>query len=327
MSRQQIYFVSSNTHSLLNLYTGFALKHQSKIINFIRHRRPDLYQVWQQIKSGQSLLHPHELLYYSLRFYLQQYSATTEFKQLQSSLGIITIPPTHYLDLNVQIFPLKDLLRSRFRDPRLKILRPQILKQSPALVFNIDYPLGFTAYHVLNEILENVSQVKGVYILGKSAVLNSEVGDIQIPRLVFDEHSQNTYLFKNCFNTFFPFPNQQGSILTNQKAVSVLGTFLENEALLKKYSQNNLTVIEMESGPYLSAISEAVYDQKSPQSTIVDLHSAPLDIGIINYTSDTPYSRAKNLGITHLSLNGAEPVYSSTLAILQRIINLEEQFK
>lgn len=327
MSKQQIYFVSSNTHSLLNLYTGFALKYQSEIIKFIRFRRPDLYLIWQQIASHQSLLHPHELLYFALRFYLQQFTTSADLLKSQQSLGVITIPPNHYLDLTVQIFPVKNLLRSRHLDPRLKIIRPLTLQRSDALIFNIDYPLGFTAYHVLKEILENVARVKGIYILGKSAVLNSEIGDIQIPRLVFDEHSQNTYLFKNCFNSFFPFPNQQGSILTNQKAVSVLGTFLENEALLKKYSQNNITVIEMESGPYLSAVSEASYDQKFPQNTIVDLNSAPFDIGIINYTSDTPYSRAKNLGITHLSLNGAEPVYTSTLAILQRIINLEENFQ
>ena len=172
--------------------------------------------------------------------------------------------------------------------------------------------------------MENVARVKGVYITGKAAVLNSEIGDIQIPRLVFDEHTQNTYMFNNCFNNFFPYTNNQGSILTNQKAVSVLGTYLENEALLQKYSENNLTIIEMESGPYLGAVAEATYDQPTPRNTIIDLNPAPMDIGIINYTSDTPYSKAKNLGTQHLTLDGVEPVYLASLAILQRIINLEE---
>ena len=99
---------------------------------------------------------------------------------------------------------------------------------------------------------------------------------------------------------------------------------MENEALLKKYSENDLTVVEMESGPYLSAITEATYDQQLPRSTIVELNQAPLDVGIINYTSDTPYSQAKNLGAGSLNLNGIEPVYLGSLAILQRIINLEE---
>jgi hypothetical protein len=173
-------------------------------------------------------------------------------------------------------------------------------------------------------MLENVGHIKGVYVLGKAAVLNGEIGDIQIPRLVFDEHSQNTYIFQNCFNSFFPFTNQQGSVLTNQKAVSVVGSFLLNEALIEKYSKNNLTVIEMESGPYLAAITEATYDTQGPKNTIIDLNSAPLDIGIINYTSDTPYSRFRSLGVSNLTLNGVEPVYLGSLTILQRIINQEE---
>ena len=223
----------------------------------------------------------------------------------------------------IQLFPLKKL--NQASDPRLNIKKPNKISQSDALIINIDYPLGFLAYHIFTEIQENVAQIKGLYILGKSAVLNSEIGDIQIPRLVFDEHTQNTYLINNCFNRYFPFQNRHGSILTNQKAVSVLGTFLENEALLKKYSQNNITVIEMESAPYLNAVTEATYDQQTPRDSIVDLNPAPFDLGIINYTSDTPYSKAKNLGSHRLTLDGVEPVYLASLAILQRIISLEEQ--
>ncbi len=324
ISRQNIYFVSSNSHSLLNLITGFAPKNQKDIVKSIETVQPQLSAIWQQIQTKENFLHPNDFLYYASKFYLNNPKNQILFQQLQSQLGIISIPSTHYLDINTQIFPLKTLANSRHLDSRLKITKPSLLKKSTSLIFNIDYPLGFSAYHILNEILENVRQIKGVYILGKAAVLNSEIGDIQIPRVVFDEHTQNTYMVNNCFNTFFPFPNHQGSILTHQKAVSVLGTFLENEALLQKYSENNLTVIEMEAGPYLSAITEAAYDQQTPKDTIVDLNNAPFDIGIINYTSDTPYSKAKNLGSHSLSLNGVEPVYVSSLSILQRIINLEE---
>jgi len=325
ISRQNIYFVSSNTHSLLNIFTGFVLKKQDFIISQIKQDRPQLYQVWQEIQSKQLFLHQNDFLYFAAKYYLDSPKIKKEFLQYQKNLGIIYVPNSHYLDSNVQIFPVKNLVKSKHLDPRLKITHPKKLSQSDALIFNIDYPLGFAAYHILTETLENVARVKGVYITGKAAVLNSEIGDIQIPRLVFDEHTQNTYMFNNCFNNFFPYTNNQGSILTNQKAVSVLGTYLENEALLQKYSENNLTIIEMESGPYLGAVAEATYDQPTPRNTIIDLNPAPMDIGIINYTSDTPYSKAKNLGTQHLTLDGVEPVYLASLAILQRIINLEEQ--
>lgn len=315
LSRQKIYFVSSNSHSLLNLVTGFPLKSKEKLLKLAPQNYSEL----------SAFIHQNDFLYYLSKYLNADKKYQHEFQKIQDNLGILSISSSDYLDLNTQVIPLKTLLKSKYLDPRLRISKPSKIAKSDALIFNIDYPLGFAAYHILNEVLENVAQVKGVYILGKAAVLNSEIGDLEIPRLVFDEHTQNSYFFKNCFNTFFPYTNTQGSVLTNQKSVTVLGTFLENDALLKKYFQNNLTIIEMESGPYLSAITEATYDQQTPKRTLVDLNSAPFDIGIINYTSDTPYSRAKNLGAGSLNLAGIEPVYLGSLAILQRIINLEEE--
>lgn len=324
LTHQDIYFVSSNSHSILNLITGFALKNQKPILDIIKKDHPNLADTWTKLQRQEIFLHPNDFLYYGSQFFYQSSSAQASYHRQLKDLKITDIPNSNYLSVDTQIIPVSALVHSRNLDPRLKITKPSTIKKSSAIILNIDYPLGFAAYNILSAILENVNGLKSIYILGKSAVLNSEIGDIQIPRLVFDEHTQNTYMFKNCFNTFFPFSNNQGSILTNQKSVSVLGTFLENGALLDKYSQNNLTVIEMETGPYLGAITEATYNQPTPQNTIVDLNSAPFDIGVINYTSDTPYSKAKNLGAGSLQLAGAEPVYLGSLAILQRIINLEE---
>lgn len=316
-THQHVYFVSSNGHSLLNTITGFPLKNEKTLLKIA----PKNY------KELNPYLTKEDFLYYLSRFYNDDKIYQRDLLKVKNQLGIIDIPSAHNLEVNTQIFPINSLAKSADIDPRLKINKPSKIAKSNAIIFNIDYPLGFAAYHVLSKVLENVGTVKGVYILGKAAVLNSEVGDIQIPRLVFDEHSQNSFVFKNIFNTYFPLNSTQGSILTNQKSVTVYGTFLENESLLKKYSQNDLTIIEMESGPYLSAITEATYDHQTPRNTLVDLNSSPLDIGIINYTSDTPYSKAKNLGAGSLNLAGIEPVYLGSLAILQRIIDLEEMEK
>lgn len=324
LPHRPVYFVSSNTHSLLNLITGHALANQSNLLKLAKNHHPDLDSLWQNIVSQESFLHQNDFLYYLSKYLVDDKKYQQDWQNLQNKLNIISIPPTHYLNSTLQIFPLNSLTKSKNLDSRLKITKSKTLANSNALIINIDYPLGFAAYHVLSEVLENINDVRGVYILGKAAILNSEIGDIQIPRLAFDEHTQNSYIFKNCFNSFFPFPNNQGSILTNQKSVSVLSAFLENEALMSKYSENNLTVIEMEAGPYLNAVTEACYDQQTPRNTVIDLNSAPFDLGIINYTSDTPYSKAKNLGAGSLNLNGLEPVYLGSLAILQRIINLEE---
>lgn len=325
MSHQEIYFVSSNTHSLMNIFTGFPLAHQFEIISDLKINHPSLYRIWEQIKSKNSLLTPVDFIYFASKHFLSNQKVKKEYQEFQKQLGIFNLPNPHYLDITSQLFPIKNLVKSKYIDPRIKIKKPLTLEKSNALILNIDYPLGFAAYHILSEIMENVKNIKGVYILGKAAALNSEIGDLLIPRLVFDEHTQNSYLFKNCFNDFFPFINNQGSILTNQKAVSVFGTFLENKALLNFYFKNNITVIEMESGPYLSAVTESCYDQQAPKKSIVDLNNCPFDLGIINYASDTPYSSLQNLGDSQLGITGIEPVTLGSLAILQRIINLEEE--
>jgi len=324
LPHKTVYFVSSNTHSLLNLITGQAVSSKKELLKLAQNHHPDLDSLWQNIQNQESFLHQNDFLYYLSKYMADNKKYQHDWQKLQNKVGIISIPPTHFLNSTLQIFPVASLGTSKYLDSRLKISKALQLQRSNSLIINIDYPLGFAAYHVLSEVLENINDIRGVYILGKAAVLNSEIGDIQIPRLTFDEHTQNSYIYKNCFNSFFPFPNNQGSILTNQKSVSVLGTFLENPALIDKYSKNNLTIMEMETGPYLNAVTEACYDQQTPRGTIVDLNSAPFDLGIINYTSDTPYSQAKNLGAGALNLSGLEPVYLGSLAILQRIINLEE---
>jgi len=141
--------------------------------------------------------------------------------------------------------------------------------------------------------------------------------------VVHDEHSQNTYLFNNCFSAqdVAPFLTY-GTVLDNQKAISALGTFLQNSRYMSVFYQEGYTVIEMEGGPYLSSIYEAVRPNRHPQNEIVTLYGAPFDIGILHYASDTPFTKGKNLG-TNLSYSGVDPTYASSVAILHRILTKE----
>ena len=41
--------------------------------------------------------------------------------------------------------------------------------------------------------------MQGIYVIGKAATLNARVGDVLIGNVVYDEHSQNSYLFGNRF--------------------------------------------------------------------------------------------------------------------------------
>jgi hypothetical protein len=180
------------------------------------------------------------------------------------------------------------------------------------------------AYHILSQIAASVDSFRGVYILGKAASLNGRIGDVMIPNVIHDEHSRNTYLFNNVFAAAHVRPHLvYGAVLDNQKSISVRGTFLQNQRYMDVFYREGYTDIEMEAGPYLSAVYEAMRPRRYPTDEVVNLYPIPFDIGIIHYASDTPFSKGKNLGAQHLSYFGMDPTYAATVATLRRILELE----
>jgi hypothetical protein len=55
----------------------------------------------------------------------------------------------------------------------------------------------------------------------------------------------------------------------------------------------------------------------------VNFSKVPIDLGIIHYASDTPYTQARTLGARGLSYYGMDSTYASSLAILRRVLMLE----
>jgi hypothetical protein len=147
-----------------------------------------------------------------------------------------------------------------------------------------------------------------------------------IPNVVHDEQSRNTYLFSNAFNASHVVPYiAYGAVLDNQKAVSVRGTFLQNERYMDVFYREGYTDIEMEAGPYLSAVYEMFRPQRHPINEIVNLYGLPFDLGILHYASDTPLGKGRNLGAGSLSYYGMDSTYGAGVAILRRIFSLEHE--
>ena len=128
-------------------------------------------------------------------------------------------------------------------------------------------------------------------------------------------------LFRSA-STVTPFINY-GTVLDNQKALTVLGTFLQNSKLMDVMYREGYTDIEMEAGPYLSAVYEMSRPKRHPVNEIVNLQGLSFEVGILHYVSDTPLSKGKNLGAGALSYEGVDSTYASSLAILNRIFELE----
>ncbi len=325
-----IYFTSSNTHSLANLLSGFALKNQSEIETFLyEHDQQELIDEWKQIRSQSVPSSEENFWYYALKKYLQDPQRDQILKKRskhEASCGVQRIDSEHFFDVDAQVFKISEF-KPEWMDPRILDQDEDLdyLKESDALILNIDYPLGLAAYNILTEVAENVGRVLGFYSLGKAATLNGVVGDVIIPYVVHDEHSRNSYLCPRAFDAgdVAPFLTY-GTVLDNQKAVTVRGTFLQNRRYMDVFYREGYTGIEMEAGPYLSAVYEMFRPNRHPVDEIVNLDRAPFDFGFLHYASDTPLSKGKNLGAGTLSYYGMDPTYACSVAILRRIFKLEK---
>lgn len=332
LTERPIYFISSNTHSIPNLLTSFALIKEDEIKDYLSTTNEDnLFDEYKSIKNKQENASLENLLYYALNKAQQSkkfnYLKHDQFQD-ELSKGIERIFSKHYFDVDAQVIEINKLKVGDF-DPRLKgIINQDLLNKSDSIILNIDYPLGLAAYNILTKVAEHSSQVLGVYILGKAATLNGVLGDVMIPNVVYDEHSQNTYMFSNAFSAKDVVNDLvYGTVLDNQKAVTVLGTFLQNGKLADVFYREGYSDIEMEAGPYLSAIFEMYRPTRHPVNEIVNLYNINFDLGILHYASDTPLSKGKNLGAGALSYFGMDSTYASSLAILRRIFQLEKNRK
>jgi hypothetical protein len=330
LSDRPLYFVSSNTHSIANVLTGFALRYEDDLDGYIRDLvgDPELQAEWAHIQSRMTRASRENFLYYMLKKYQStQKGARLAEAQLNDERehGILRIDPAHTFEVEGQIIDLKKLDFSRI-DPRLLNGGDlSLLAKSDAIILNIDYPLGVAAYNILSTVSIHTN-LHGIYSMGKSASLNAARGDVIIPNVVQDEHSHNTYLFDNCFKASDVLPYlKYGSVLDNQKAICVLGTFLQNAHIMDVFYSESFGDIEMELGNFCSALYEATRPKRYPTDEIVHLHNTGLDFGVLHYVSDTPMSKGKNLGAGTLSYFGMDSTYACSIAILKRIFELECQ--
>ena len=328
LMQRAVYFVSSNTHSLANLLGGYAFAHQDAIATYLRSTNPEGLgqRIDEALARNDELVVPN-LLYYGLRQYLAAMPGgqrVTEVQAHDARVGITTIESPARIDVAAQVFELARL-DPRLIDPRLRVPGMEQLARSNAVIVNIDYPLGMAAYHHLAAVTTGLDEIRGMYIMGKAATLNARVGDVMISKVVHDEHSGNTYLLRNALHARDVQPFMKyGTVLDNQKALTVRSAFLQNRSYMDVFYREGYTVMEMEAGPYLSAIHETAAPQRHPKGEIVNLtDGVAFDLGLIHYASDTPYSRRQSLLSKSMSFFGMESTYACALAIARRILRME----
>jgi hypothetical protein len=322
-----LYFVSSNTHSLVNIVTGVAREREAQLIEFVESLPPDdiLHEELVRFRAGETEGAWENFLYFVARQWFDSRGdqGGKERRDAEDAYGIKHLRSSTALRVSAQVIPLSALSVASL-DPRLGEVNAEALAASRARIVNIDYPLGVAAYNILREVAVDTVGLKGVYVLGKAATLNADVGDVLISSVVHDEHSRSTYWLDNAFSVDDLAADLRfGTGLDNQRAVTVKSTFLQNRAYLDFYYREAFTVVEMEAGPFLNAVYELADSDRFPVGEAVNFSKLPIDLGIIHYASDTPYTQARTLGARGLSYYGMDSTYASSLAILRRIMRLE----
>ncbi|HKL57484.1 MAG TPA: hypothetical protein VJ854_03725 [Sphaerochaeta sp.] len=323
IDERPIFFVSSNTHSVINVLSGFAEQLEGEIITFA-YNREDLASMATLYQDP--LLDPirkQNILYYLLMKYeaLAQDGPQVKERRIsyEKSVGIIRIASTKTLDVPTQVIDLRKLA-SATKDRKSGICLPESIRDSDAMILNIDYPLGRTAYFVLNKVSEHVGKFLGIYVIGKAASLFADRGDILIPSFIFDQHTQNRYYFSNTIHAedvmAFMDTSTHG-VYDNQKAITVLGTFLQNKKMLNQLLLAGITDLEMEAGPYLAAIYELTQPKRYPEDETISISNS-IDLGIVHYVSDNPLSTSRL--DTSLETDGIDATYAATRAVLQKIV-------
>jgi hypothetical protein len=326
--RPPVYFVSSNTHALANLVGGYARTHADEIVAWATREDPEgLADEVSRAAAGGDPAELGPLLYYLLRAYIHAqpgHSKMKEVRSFEAAKGLVHLSEPGHVDVDAQIAHLSQI-DPKLLDPRLVVPGVEKLAKSDALLLNIDYPLGMAAFHLLSRLGQGVGDVRGIYVMGKAATLNGRVGDVLVSGNVYDEHSKNTFLFKNAFTASDVAPYlRHGSVFDNQKAVTVRSAFLQNKEYMDAFYRGGYTVLEMEAGPFLGAVYELVNPRRVPSDEIVHLSAhTPFDVGILHYASDTPYSRRQSLLSKSLSFFGVDATYACAIAIVRRIFELE----
>src|SRR5712692_7257723 len=176
LREKPVYFVSSNTHSLINLMSGTVLNRQDELTEYaLSGQDPYLADECHKLQQGTVPGNWQNFLYFTARQWMHTTPGGKAFirdrAREEHERGIWHVGARHGLEIDAQVFELAKLRQMEI-DPRCRMSGMNSLTQSQAIILNIDYPLGMAAYRMLREIMENVSQIRGIYIRGKAATLN-----------------------------------------------------------------------------------------------------------------------------------------------------------
>ncbi|MBV9335407.1 MAG: hypothetical protein JO243_05875, partial [Solirubrobacterales bacterium] len=145
LTERPLYFVSSNSHSLVNIVTGIAREREGELVAFVEQldERDILRHELTAFREGDSQGSWENFLYFVARLYFSArgHEGWAERRAAEREKGVTHLRSRTALRVPAQVIPL-DALDPGALDPRLGEVDAEALSASGAVIVNIDYPLG-----------------------------------------------------------------------------------------------------------------------------------------------------------------------------------------
>ncbi len=283
-----VHIISANLHSVLNLVYGYdAVLNKEKRIKVAG----DIYDFITRVSGDADTVK---------RFAGKK--GFHEFKDLSGS------------NIDCQIIDTARAANFQFH-PDLKINLSD--EASAPLLLVMDYAFGTQAFEALDELLEplvNDSEtvrfgIKSISIMGKAGTLTGDKGDIMLATSHVFEGTSDNYIVNNDITEDDFDANVN---VFSGPIVTVVGTSLQNQDLLKRFQASNWKAVglEMEGGHYQKAIGSAIIRGHLP---------ADVKTRYAYYASDNPLLSGQTLASGSMGQDGIKPTYMITKIILEKI--------
>lgn len=304
--RGPVHILSSNTHSTVNLLGGYGRAVEAEIWGWALDHSSHAGSL--KVFGDRR---PPNVTYFLLRDWLRAFPERQEERRLwEAERGIHHLEDSHFTGVQAQVIEMARLDRARL-DPRLRFCRG--LEVAEAILINFDYAFGEQAgilvEHLFREFGDRISSFS---IMGKAGTVVGQRGGVLLP----------TYLIKDGTRDIYdlPFGNgltledfagvYQGEIHSGGPMLTVSGTILQNEKMLRYYRDEwKILGLEMEGIPYLRALHQCLK---------LGLLNEELNVLVGYYASDAPLVAGESLA-RELAFEGLDPTYGVNMAILQRL--------
>ncbi|HEY8291180.1 MAG TPA: hypothetical protein VIG44_01765, partial [Thermomicrobiales bacterium] len=156
LQERPIYFISSNTHSVVNVLSGTARRRRDALIAHVREvEHPELLPEYEKMVRGEVRASWDNFLYFAARRYFAANPHEREERaKEEEERGIWTVPSEGALDVGIQVIEISQLHADDI-DPRLRADGELRVAASDAVIININYPLGMAANHILTQVALN----------------------------------------------------------------------------------------------------------------------------------------------------------------------------